>query len=234
MTTINDLSDFINGGYSIYSNYGVNLRICRYTNFDVIYRMVGEYGLVFCDYIFRNLEFVYRMTIKERNELIKFGKIRPKDIPSSNIANYIPVKHIKGGYIDNVPVQIVQRINLKSPNGKPVFNYLYNGNILGKYDFVSPLPFENRNGNFVAEAYGASGYCYLIYPNTRTVRKKILKEYFRHIQSAKRTNFGKHQLSNLNCNIKQKSKIKLSQIDLYRIIKKCIDEVFLKGYIYSK
>ena len=200
-TTVTDLADFIDGGYNDYSNYGTDYRICRYKNFDIIFKMVGDYGILFCDYIFRNLEFVYQSTVKEKLARGKGKKKRPQDIRSSGVEDYMPVNHIKGGYIDNIPVQIVQRKNIKAPDGNPVFNYFHDGKILGKYDFASPFPFERNNDTYEAKAYGISGYCYLVYyPQTRTVKKKLVE--------------GR------NC-----TKIRLTEGDLHRVIKRCVNQV---------
>ena len=71
---------------------------------------------------------------------------------------------------------VVKRKGLTSPSGKPLFNYIWNGKVISKIDFLSCMPFSDYNGKEKAYAYGANGKCYWVFPSGRRLIKESVQQ----------------------------------------------------------
>ena len=114
---------------------------------------------------------------------------------------------LDGGEIRGIPVKIVQRKVTTSSSDKPLFNYLWNGKIISKIDFLSCNPFELVDGNEKASAYGANGTKYWIMPSGRRLlycSRQKLKENMQH---------------NLN---KTNQPIRLTESDLRKMVEESV------------
>ena len=95
----------------------------------------------------------------------KIGKRPPHIKPSPLLSNYRLTK-FKGGEINGEQVQVVKRLDASSRSGKDLFNYLYKGRLLSRYDLLSLTPFTiQADGELKAYGDAANGKRYWIYPN---------------------------------------------------------------------
>lgn len=139
------------------------------TAINVSYKVAPSINTVIVYSIsFIGLMRLYRLCTAERAEIGRPLRRRPSHIvASSNVVDYEP-SNLKGGTIGGIAVQVVKRKGVTTRSNKPVFNYLYNGRILSKYDFINPTPFSNYDGVEKAYADAANGYRYWILPTRRT------------------------------------------------------------------
>lgn len=134
---------------------------------------------------FIGLRHLHRMCAFERKMQGKSLGRRPAQITASkSVSDYQGIPNNNGGTIGHIPVKIVRRKNITSVSGKPLFNYLWNGRIISKVDFLSCNPFSMVDGVEKATAYGANGKKYWIMPSGRRllycsnirINKRILAE----------------------------------------------------------
>lgn len=152
----------IKGGY----------RVATLSTIQVLYRIVPYANSIFIQSIgFIGLQHLYRLCTFERRTAGKSLGKRPANIKAStNVNDYQDIPNNSyGGEIRGLPVKIVQRKGVTAPSGKPIFNYLCNGKIIGKIDFVSCNPFEIVDGTEKANAYGVNGNRYWVLPNGRNL-----------------------------------------------------------------
>ena len=149
----------IRGGY----------RISTLSTIQVSYRIVPSVNSIIVYSIgFIGLRHLYRLCSYERRVKAKtLGRRPPNITASSSISDYKDIPNGYGGEIRGLPVKIVLRKGVKSSSGKPLFNYLWNGKIISKIDFLSCNPFEIVDDNEKATAYGANGRKYWIMPSGR-------------------------------------------------------------------
>ena len=102
----------------------------------------------------------------------KLGK-RPLQITRGIISDYVQ-SNINGGNINGVTVHIVKRKGMTSRSNKPLFNYLFQGKLLSRYDVLNPTPFiQQQDGEVKAYADACNGRRYWLYPNGKW---RIIKE----------------------------------------------------------
>lgn len=150
----------IKHGYRIstLSAIQVTYRIVPYAN-SILIQSIGFVGL-------RHMRML--CSLERRSKAKPLGR-RPSNINASiSISDYKDIPNNSyGGEIKGFPVKIVQRKGITAPSGQPIFNYLCNGRIIGKIDFVSCNPFEMIDGVEKANAYGVNGKRYWVLPNGR-------------------------------------------------------------------
>lgn len=164
------------------------MRLSKMTAIQVAYKVFPyAQSIVIYSIWFIGLRRLYSLCAYERRIAnTRLGR-RPTQIKASTlIADYQDTPKGDGGQIKGIPVRIVQRKGVTTPSGKPLFNYLWNGRIISKIDFLSCNPFTLQNGKEKASAYGANGKKYWVLPSGRrllycsvTKLKKLITETVR-------------------------------------------------------
>lgn len=165
---LRDFDRFSSGGltYTIHRRY----RRVILPSVQIFYRVAIGGMVIITSFLFVGLGRVQKLTAIEKKELNSgvTSTRRPSHIvASTNVADYEP-SNLNGGTISGIAVQVVKRKGVTTVSNKPVFNYLYKGRILSRYDFINTTPFSNYNGVEKAYADAANGYRYWILPTRRT------------------------------------------------------------------
>lgn len=161
-------------GDAILSPYGNYYR--GFFGFGYADILVNGTDVIIAKFYFTFLPSILRLCHLERTKKGKGLGVRPPNVISTMAPkdyHKIPDQIGYGGTISGNPVYIVQRN--ESPISRPVFNYLYNGRIISKIDFLSATPFNANDFYNRAYADGANGKRYWIYPTGRVVAKRKVK-----------------------------------------------------------
>lgn len=188
-------------------------RVSTLSAIEVPYRLLGNSAILIYSIGFVGLKHLYQLCSYERREIGKPLRRRPCHIlASTSVSDYQP-SNLKGGTIRGRRVEVVQRKGIRTNSGKQVFNYMYDGRILNRYDFVNPTPFSLYDGIEKAYADAVNGYRYWVLPNRRTPIKIIENKQYNTMKNTRnKVRLTESQLHNV---IKESVK-KLLTEDIYR------------------
>lgn len=186
-------------------------RVSTLSAIEVSYKLLGNSAILIYNIGFVGLIHLYQLCSYERRTIGKPLRRRPRHIlASTSVSDYQP-SNLKGGTIRGRRVEVVQRKGITTNSGKPVFNYMYDGRILNRYDFVNPTPFSLYGGIEKAYADAANGYRYWVLPNRRTpIKITENKQYNTMKNTRNKVRLTESQLHNV---INESVKQVLSELD---------------------